>query len=101
MTLHATSFGLFMASTLIYIGAFIIQVYFWGMTERSFTICQGVTYICSSLSQVVLCIICWDLGKKQKFIQPRRQQENPKTVINEDDDQEKKRELQQRPRKNL
>ncbi len=70
MTLHATSFGLFMASTLIYIGAFIIQVYFWGMTERSFTICQGVTYICSSLSQVVLCIICWDLGKKQKLIQP-------------------------------
>ena len=60
MTLHATSFGLYMASVLLFIYAYV-----WNPPNKTYSICLGITYICSSLSQAVLCIIFWDLGKKQ------------------------------------
>ena len=61
MTLHATSFGLYMASVLLY-------SYAWNspkISGKTYNIIFGITYICASLSQAVLCIIFWDLGKNK------------------------------------
>ena len=65
MTLHAASFALYMASILLFLYVFVMSVYFSKITFKSRLICQGIVDICSSLSQVVLCIIFWDLGKKR------------------------------------
>ena len=65
MNLHATSFGLYMASVLLYMYAYVMWRYFSKMTIETYEIYSGITNICSSLSQVVLCIIFWDLGKKR------------------------------------
>lgn len=65
MTLHAASFGLFMASALLFMCAFVMYAYFSKITADAYYKCYGIVFICSSLSQVVLCIIFWDLGKKR------------------------------------
>ena len=65
MTLHATSFGFYMASVLLYICAFVLFYYFQMVTVKTYLICMGIVFICSSLSQVVLCVIFLDLGKKR------------------------------------
>ncbi len=62
MALHATSFGLFMASTLFFMFVFVMDVYFDRMKGKAFYISDGVTIICSSLAQIVLCLIFWELG---------------------------------------
>ena len=66
MTLHATSFALYMASALLYMYAFVMVAYLSRMKYETMLICFGITYICSSLSQAVLCIIFWKLGKKRE-----------------------------------
>jgi hypothetical protein len=99
MTLHATSFGLYMVSVLLFIFIWLMYLYSAYIDDEAYSICLGITSICSSLSQAVLCIIFWDLGRKKETTQPRLRQEHPKTVINEDHDLEKQREPQQQPRK--
>ena len=66
MTLHATIFALYMASALLFMYPFVKYALLSVMTEKTCLICFGITYICSSLSQTVLCIIFWKLGKKRK-----------------------------------
>jgi hypothetical protein len=61
MALHATSFGLFMASTLLLIFVYFMD-YFGKMTYKALYISNGATIICSSLAQIVLCLIFWELG---------------------------------------
>jgi hypothetical protein len=61
MALHATSFGLFMASTLFFIFVYVMDYYFDRMTGKVFYISGGATIICSSLAQIVLCFIFWEL----------------------------------------
>ena len=80
MTLHATSFGLYMASVLLWLC-------FYYMDENYTYL--GITYICASLSQAVLCIIFWDLGKKRKPQQREKLPEDTENSVkdeNEDDE---------------
>ena len=83
MTLHAASFALYMASILLWIYGYDSKK----IHVKTELICGGIVDICSSLSQVVLCIIFWDLGKKR---QPQQRQELPaitnKNVEVEDED---------------
>jgi hypothetical protein len=62
MALHATSFGLFMASTLLFMFVYIMDIYFGRMTGKVYIITDGATIICSSLAQIVLCLIFWELA---------------------------------------
>ena len=66
MALHATSFGLFMASTLFFMFFYFIYNYFDKMIKIEI-ISDGITKISSSLAQIVLCIIFWELGKKREI----------------------------------
>ena len=66
MTLHATSFALYMASALLFMYAYVMWRYLSRMKYETTLICFGITYICSSISQAVLCIIFWKLGKKRE-----------------------------------
>ena len=65
MSLHATSFGLYMVSDLLFIYGYIMYRYLQKMKYETLEICWGITYICSALSQAILCIIFWKLGEKR------------------------------------
>ncbi len=54
MSLHATSFGLYMVSDLLFIYAYIMYRYLQKMKYETLEICWGITYICSALSQAIL-----------------------------------------------
>ena len=69
MTLHATSFGLYMASVLLFICIYVMFTYFKSITDKTYRTCYGIVFVCSSLSQAVLCLIFWDLGKKREPLQ--------------------------------
>ena len=69
MILHATSFALYMASALLCMYAFVMWRYLLRMTDETYHIIWGITYICLSLSQAVLCIVFWKLGKERPLQQ--------------------------------
>ena len=84
MTMHATSFGLYMASVLVSI--LFHAMYHFGnkiVTPKTYRICLGITYLIGSLSQVVLCMIFWDLGKKQAPRQARKKHEQVERVASD------------------
>ena len=49
MAYHATSFGLFMATTLFYMNVIVMSVYFDRMTGKVYDISAGIINISSSL----------------------------------------------------
>ena len=73
MTLHATSFALYMFSFVLYLIVYLMYDYRRTISSRAYLICYGITLLCSALSQLVLCVIFWDLGKKRV----RRPQKQP------------------------
>ena len=89
MTFHAASFGLYMASVLLYVYVFIIAN---KISTKTFTIFSGITKICEYLSQAVLCLIFWDLGKKKAPKQAQKKQEIAEKVVSDLDDQIKEEE---------
>ena len=64
MALHATSFGLYMASTFILVIVYFMYAQLNIVEYSTFRICLAITFIFSALSQIVLSIIFWELGKK-------------------------------------
>ena len=50
MALHATSFGLFMVSTMLFMYVYIMAKYFDRMTGPVYNISVGITNICSSIA---------------------------------------------------
>jgi hypothetical protein len=51
-----------MASTLLLMFVYVMAAYFDRMKDKAFNISDGATIICSSLAQLVLCLIFWELG---------------------------------------
>ena len=66
MILQATSFGLYMAGLIIEFVAYFMFKYFGKISYKAELNCYGIYYICLSLSQIVLCMIFWELGKKRQ-----------------------------------
>ena len=87
MTLHATSFGLYMVSVLLFIYIYVMSVTTQNTSTKTYVTFWGITYICSCLSQAVLCMIFWDLGKKKEPRQARKKQEQPLAIVSNEDNQ--------------
>ena len=66
MSLHATSFGLYMLCIFIMVFVYVMYQFMQKMGFIPYNICLSTTYICSSISQMVLCVIFWELGKKRE-----------------------------------
>ena len=85
MALHATSFGLFMVTTLCAMFVYVMNEYFGRMTENVSNITSGIVSISSSLAQIVLCVIFWELGKKrepqQKKPKPQQRRKVPVSIV--------------------
>ena len=95
MALHATSFGLFMVTTLCYMFVYVMEAYFDRMTGTVYNISNGIFNITSSLAQIVLCWIFWELGKKpepqQRKPSPQRRRKVP-VYVDEDSEEEEVKE---------
>ena len=76
MTLHATSFAIYMVSVVLVV-VFMVQEYvYYGWRYQTVDTLMGIMQIstfqeialvCSSISQAVLCIILWGLGEKREL----------------------------------
>ena len=66
MILQATSFGLYMAGLIIAFVAYLMYYNFGKISVKAYIDCYGIYYICLFLSQIVLCMIFWELGKKRQ-----------------------------------
>ena len=67
LILHACAFGLYLISTTIVLCSFFIYVAFpfGDSSEEWFAICLSVWFFLSTVSQLLLCSIFWQLGSKQ------------------------------------
>lgn len=67
LVLHACAFGLYLVATSVVLVSLIIYVAFpFGETSKDwFAICLSVWFFLSTVSQLLLCAIFWQLATKQ------------------------------------
>ena len=88
MALHATSFALYMVSLSLYLYVDVKSIYFKEVPYKTYLTSLGVTYLCSSLSQAILCIILWDLGKKRERQQRQELPENTQKIVKVEEEED-------------
>lgn len=74
LMLHSTAFGLYLVSDVVYYGLFTYHVFHWNSDKAwSMYFAGGICmYVLSFVSQVLLCLIYWDLGNENPLDQDIR-----------------------------